>query len=101
MAKDNDKSKSTGSAGKNVIKVSLGDLVNGKQAMDALGNRTLTGKVAYRVGKALRKAHKEIDEFNETVIKIVKENDGKPSKLGRSRTRSKIAQIRQGMAGAG
>ena len=80
MAKD--ENKTPAAKPKNTVTVVLRDLVSGQIAMAELGRITFTGKVSVRIGTALRKAGNAVDGFNESVMKIVRDHDGKPSDIG-------------------
>ena len=49
-----------------MIKVKLNDLLNGTDALQKLAGTQLKAKLAWQVGKLLKAADAEIQEFNET-----------------------------------
>lgn len=52
------------------ITVSLGDLLNSQQALQALAQQPLPARLAFKLSKVLKAVTKELDAFNETRIQL-------------------------------
>lgn len=64
------------------IKVNLGDLVKGEPGMLRLSEIVLTGKVSYRISKALKKGLDEVNDYKDKLTRLIRELGGKPNNLG-------------------
>lgn len=55
-----------------MIKVKIGDLLNGTEALQKLASTELKAKLAWQVGRLLKAADTEIQSFNETRMNLIK-----------------------------
>jgi len=74
--------KKTETGNPNTITVTLRDLVNAEAAMLELSVMPLTGKVSYRIGKAIKKAESEVEIFRLGVSKLLRVLGAQPNKQG-------------------
>ena len=54
-----------------MIKVKISDLLNSTEALQKLSKTDLKAKLAWQVSRLLKSADKEIQEFNETRMKLI------------------------------
>ena len=54
-----------------MIKVQINDLLNSTEALQKLSKTDLKAKLAWQVARLLKAADKEIQEFNETRLKLI------------------------------
>ena len=55
-----------------MIKLKISDLLNSTEALQKLAGKELKAKLAWQVGHVLKLAEKEIQDFNETRMNLIK-----------------------------
>ena len=55
-----------------MINVKVGELINSTEALQKLSQKELKAKLAWQVSKLLKAADKELQEFNETRMSLIK-----------------------------
>ena len=55
-----------------MIELKVGELVNSTEALQKLSQKELKAKLAWQVSKLLKAADKELQEFNETRMNLIK-----------------------------
>lgn len=55
-----------------MIKLKISDLLNSTEVLQKLAGKELKAKLAWQVGRVLKSAEKEIQDFNETRMNLIK-----------------------------
>lgn len=71
-----------------MITVTLRDIVDSQEVMRALSNKSLRGRVAFKVARLLKKLEAELTTFNDTRMKLI-ENYAKKDENGNYVTNDK------------